>query len=172
MADLQPVSEVSIDGYHGNFTPWAEAEQLIVDNPAEPGQSYWLATTGADGAPHVVGIGAIWFGGRFWFTSGPKTQKSKNLANDNRCVITGSVPGLDLTVEGEATKVTDQETLERIAAAYAEHGWAPTVSDGAFTHEYSAQTAGPPPWYLYEMRPTRAFGLGTAEPYGATRWTF
>jgi hypothetical protein len=31
---------------------------------------------------------------------------------------------------------------------------------------------GPPPWHLYEVTPATVFALGTAEPYGATRWRF
>jgi hypothetical protein len=37
---------------------------------------------------------------------------------------------------------------------------------------YSAPSAGPPPWDLYEFTPTTAFGVATAEPHGATRWHF
>jgi hypothetical protein len=46
------------------------------------------------------------------------------------------------------------------------------VSDGALTAAYSAPSAGPPPWYLYVFTPTAAFGVATAEPYGAMRWRF
>ncbi len=53
---------------------------------------------------------------------------------------------------------------------FATAGWAPEVRDGAFQHEYSAPSAGPPPWYLYEFTPETVFGVATAEPYGATRW--
>jgi hypothetical protein len=28
------------------------------------------------------------------------------------------------------------------------------------------------PWDAYMVTPTVAFGVGTAEPYGATRWRF
>src|SRR5712692_4609722 len=47
-----------------------------------------------------------------------------------------------------------------------------SVSGGALTAEYSAPSAGPPPWNLYVVRPTTAFGVATAEPSGATRWQF
>jgi len=53
---------------------------------------------------------------------------------------------------------------------FASGGWAPTVRDGAFHHEFSAPSAGPPPWYVYEFTPHTVFGQATAEPYGATRW--
>jgi len=46
------------------------------------------------------------------------------------------------------------------------------VRDGALYADYSAPSAGPPPWDVYEVRPETVFALGTAEPYGATRWRF
>ena len=46
------------------------------------------------------------------------------------------------------------------------------MRDGAFYHEYSAPSAGPPPWDLYKFTPATVFGLATAEPSGATRWRF
>ena len=63
-------------------------------------------------------------------------------------------------------------TLARVAADYAEAGWAPTVRDGALYHEYSAPSAGPPPWQAYELTPATIYAFGTAEPFGATRWRF
>ena len=83
-----------------------------------------------------------------------------------------SLTGLDLVVEGAAAKVTDDATLRRAAAAYNDQGWSPTVQDGAFVAEYSAPSAGPPPWDLYRMTPATVFGVLTAEPGGATRWHF
>ncbi|HVH64890.1 MAG TPA: hypothetical protein VM674_02555 [Candidatus Acidoferrum sp.] len=72
----------------------------------------------------------------------------------------------------EPVMVTEESKLKRIAEAYAGDGWKPTVRDGAFYAEYSAPSAGPPPWYLYEVKVTTIYALGTAEPYGATRFRF
>jgi hypothetical protein len=83
-----------------------------------------------------------------------------------------SLPGLDLVFEGIAERVTDDETLHRLAKRYAEGGWPATVVDGAFTHEYSAPSAGPPPWYVYAIEPKTVYGVLAAEPGGATRWRF
>ena len=77
-----------------------------------------------------------------------------------------------LVVEGTAARVTDASTLRRLAQLYAAQGWPATVKDGALTAEFSAPSAGPPPWDLYAVTPTTAFGVATAEPYGATRWRF
>ena len=83
-----------------------------------------------------------------------------------------SLPGLDLVFEGVAERVTDDETLHRLAKRYAEGGWPAIVEDGAFTHEYSAPSAGPPPWHLYAIAPKTVYGVLAAEPGGATRWRF
>jgi hypothetical protein len=38
--------------------------------------------------------------------------------------------------------------------------------------QYSAPSAGPPPWYVYEFSIEDAYAVMTEEPGGATRWTF
>ena len=79
---------------------------------------------------------------------------------------------MDLVVEGRATRVTDDATLQRLAATYNDQGWPVHVKDGAFVAEYSAPSAGPPPWDLFEITPKVAFGVASAEPNGAMRWRF
>jgi nitroimidazol reductase NimA-like FMN-containing flavoprotein (pyridoxamine 5'-phosphate oxidase superfamily) len=132
----------------------------------------WLATTRPDGRPHVAGIGALWVEGKFYIVTGSRTRKGRNLATNPNCVVSVALKGLDLVVEGRASKVTDDATLRRLARLYADQGWPAKVSDGAFTAPYSAPSAGPPPWDLYVMTPTTAYGVATAEPMGATRWRF
>jgi hypothetical protein len=45
------------------------------------------------------------------------------------------------------------------------------VRDGAFYAD-GAPTAGPPPYDVYEVRPTVIFGVGTDESFSAIRWRF
>ncbi|HVH64103.1 MAG TPA: pyridoxamine 5'-phosphate oxidase family protein [Candidatus Dormibacteraeota bacterium] len=132
--------------------------------------THWLATTGPDGRPHVAGVGAMWDGGKFYVVSGPKTRKSMNLARDDRCTIAVSMPDVDLVVEGKATMVRDAATLDRLAKRYAAQGWPAEARDGAITAPYSAPSAGPGPWNLYEFTPETATAVATEEPHGATRW--
>ena len=80
--------------------------------------------------------------------------------------------GIDLVIEGTAERVTDDATLQRIAKRYADEGWPARVENQAFTYDYSAPSAGPPPWYLYEVTPTTVYGVLASEPGGATRWRF
>jgi nitroimidazol reductase NimA-like FMN-containing flavoprotein (pyridoxamine 5'-phosphate oxidase superfamily) len=151
--------------------PWSVALDAL--ESTEPrAQTPFLATTRPDGRPHVAALGALWDNGKVYFVSGAGTRKSRNLAQSPNCVISMSLTGIDVVIEGTAAKVTDDKTLHRLAKRYADQGWAPTVKDGAFTHEYSAPSAGPPPWDLYEMTPRTVFGVLTAGAGGATRWRF
>jgi general stress protein 26 len=159
------------DLYHLDPIPWSTAlEQLESAEPRT--QTPFLATTRPDGRPHVAALGALWDDGKLYFVSGAGTRKSRNLAQNPNCVISMSLTGIDLVVEGTAAKVTDDKTLQRLAKRYGDQGWPATVKDGAFTHEYSAPSAGPPPWDLYVVKPKTVFGVLTVEPGGATRWRF
>jgi hypothetical protein len=163
----------NLDAYGHDALPWSRAERQL-DITVAKDVTHFLATVRPDGRPHVAAIGALWVDDRFYFTSGDGTRKSRNLAVRDDCVISVKLPDLDLVVEGTARRVIDQPTLERLAEAYDAQGWPATVDadDEALTAPYSAPSAGPAPWNLYEFTPSRAFGVATAEPHGATRWDF
>jgi hypothetical protein len=159
------------DLYNLDPIPWSVALEALESN--EPQQhTPFLATTRPDGRPHVAGVGALWDHGKVYVVSGPETRKSRNLAQHPTCAVAFSLPGIDLVVEGTAARVTDDETLQRLAKRYADGGWPARVEDGAFTYDYSAPSAGPPPWDLYAITPTTIFGVLGSEPGGATRWRF
>jgi hypothetical protein len=166
------MDQKNLDIYGHDAIPWSRPLQQLEGFAADPGDTAWLSTTRPDGRPHVAGVGAVWLDDRFYFVSGPGTRKSRNLVANPNCVISVSLPDIDLVIEGTATKVTDDATLERLAKRYADTGWPASVKDGAFTADYNAPSAGPPPWDLYVFTPSVAFGVGTAEPNGATRWRF
>ena len=151
--------------------PWSRALGALESTEPQK-QTPFLATTRPDGRPHVAGVGALWDDGKVYFVSGAGTRKSQNLAQNANCAITMSLTGIDLVIEGVAERVTDDLTLQRLAKRYGDQGWPATVKDGAFTYEYSAPSAGPPPWDLYAVAPTTIFGVRSAEPGGATRWRF
>ena len=136
--------------------------------------THWLATINPDGRPHVTGIGAIWVDDAFWFETGEGTRKGKNLARDPRCTLSIATQEFDLVVDGEARRVTDPPTVAAMAERWADGGWPARVDDTgvALTAEYSAPSAGPPPWIVYRLSPRTATALLTVEPGGATRWSF
>jgi hypothetical protein len=61
-----------------------------------------------------------------------------------------------------------------VAERYAAGGWPCEVDESgtALTAPYSAPSAGPPPWHLYRVTPTKATALQAEDPGGATSWTF
>jgi hypothetical protein len=166
------MDQKNLDIYGSEPIPWSRPLAQLNAFEAGPGHGVWLSTTRPDGRPHTAGVGAIWFDDRFYVVSGPGTRKSRNLASNPNCVISLSLPDIDLVVESTAVRVTDDATLQQVVRRFNDTGWPASVEDGAFTAEYSAPSAGPPPWYLYEITPRVAFGVASAEPYGAMRWRF
>jgi general stress protein 26 len=151
--------------------PWSVALAALEAQQPEQ-RTPFLATTRPDGRPHVAGVGALWDSGKVYFTSGAGTRKSRNLADNPNCSLALTLKGIDLVIEGKAVKVTHEATLQRLAKHYGDQGWPARVDDGAFTYDYNAPSAGPPPWNLYEVTPVTVYGVRTVEPGGATRWRF
>src|SRR5262245_9929097 len=151
--------------------PWSRALEAL-EGQGGSDIRCWLATTRPDGRPHLTGVGALFDDGRVYIVSGPDTRKSRNLAEHPHCAVSIALPDMDLVFEGAAERVTDDATLQRLAKRYGETGWPARVEDQAFTYDYSAPSAGPPPWYLYSIAPTTVYGVMSAAPGGATRWRF
>lgn len=182
MTEQTPVAEQPLTD-EVMATPWAEARARL-EHP-DPSRTYWLATARPDGRPHVMPVLGLWMDGAFYFITGETTRKGKNLAGDPRCVITATsttLPALDLILEGDARKVADETELQRVAEAYgSKMGWPLEVRDGAVFGP-NAPTAGPPPYAVYELRPTTVFGLpgiagteqglASAGAFSPTRWRF
>jgi hypothetical protein len=134
----------------------------------------WLATINQDGGPHVTGVGALWVDDAFWFETGEQTRKGKNLARDPRCTLSVATHEFDLVVEGIAEQIKDATTVALMAERWSDQGWPARVDDTgvALTADFSAPSAGPPPWVIFRMVPDRATALQTVEPGGATQWRF
>jgi PPOX class probable F420-dependent enzyme len=134
----------------------------------------WLTTLDADGGPHVTAIGALWTDGAFWFETGERTRKGRNLARDPRCVLALATREFDLTVTGTAERVRDRDTVAALAERWSAEGWPARVdaSGVALTAEFSAPSAGPPPWAVYRITARTATAVATVEPGGATTWRF
>jgi Pyridoxamine 5'-phosphate oxidase len=169
------------DLYDLPLLDWARIEarlgQGLTQAPATEGpdrHTCWLATINEDASPHVTGLGALWVDGTFWFETGDGTRKARNLARDARCSLSVATQEFDLIVEGVAEKVTDASTVAAMAKRWADAGWPAQVDESgmALTAEFSAPSAGPPPWFVYRLTPRSATALLTVEPGGATRWRF
>jgi hypothetical protein len=134
----------------------------------------WLTTINPDGSPHVTGIGGLWLRGAFWFETGQTTRKGRNLARDARCALSVATEEFDLVADGEAYRITDPPVVADLASRWAAEGWPARVDESgqALTADYSAPSAGPPPWSVYRLTPRTVTAIGTVEPGGATQWRF
>jgi nitroimidazol reductase NimA-like FMN-containing flavoprotein (pyridoxamine 5'-phosphate oxidase superfamily) len=144
--------------------PWPEARRAL----AEAG-TYWLSTVRSDGRPHVTTLIAMWSGDALYFSTGPTEQKAKNLEKNPHCILTtGSNrldDGLDVVVEGEAVRVTDDARLRVLAEA-----WETKYGGG----DWRLTGTEEDPDYVFEVMPVRAFGFrkgfGKDGQGSQTRW--
>jgi hypothetical protein len=171
------ITQRNLDGYGAPAIEWARVKALLEGRLTQaPGtggprrHTVWLTTINPDGSPHVMPLGVVGRCGSWYFTSGPATRKSRNLARDPRCVVSVATHPFDLVVEGVAERVTDVGELASVAEAFVRDGWPAEVAGDALTAEYSAPSAGPAPWYVYRVEPSTVFALGTSEPFGATKF--
>src|SRR5262245_57518167 len=102
------MQQTNLDIYGAEPIPWSRArDQLDHLQDDSTNRPIWLATVRPDGRPHTAAVGALWLDAKFYFVSGAGTRKSRNLAENPNCVLSVSLPDLDLVVEGSATRVSD-----------------------------------------------------------------
>lgn len=172
MTDREPIETTNLDRYGFPALPWGRPRDPLAAGPRGPATTFFLGTVRPDGRPHAAAVGAAWVDGDLYFTSSPTARKARNLAVRKACTISVRLEDIDLVLEGEASRVSDAPTLELLAARYREGGWPAEVEGDAFTAPFSAPSAGPPPWHVYEFTPDDVYALGGEEPGGAMRWTF
>jgi general stress protein 26 len=156
--------------------PWAEVQEVL-----ETSEIFFLSTVRKDGRPHVTPLPAVWLDGPLHFCTGPEEQKARNLQDNDQVVLTTGTnafkSGLDVVVEGNAARVTDESRLERLAAMWDEKlGWPYDVVDGAF-RDTSSDFAGSDDHghggaYVFAVAPTKVLAFGKGEPFSQTRFRF
>ena len=173
MTELKPLEATNLGDLYGTAPlAWERALAAITSAPAGPGHSWFLGTVRPDGRPHAAAIGIVWHDGAIHFTTGPKTQKTRNLLGDPRCTVSTGLEGLDAVFEGEAERVTDPAVLEAVTARYRAIGWPVEVDGDVVTAPFSAPSAGPAPWHMYRVTIHSVVGVATAEPHGVMKWRF
>ena len=140
-------------------TPWPVVLERL-QHP-EPPQTSWLATVRPDGRPHLVPVLSFWVDGAFHVLAGEGTRKARNLAADGHCVIamtSTTLPSFDIIAEGEAQLLDDPDEVRRIVDVLGANNW-PLEVRGADIYGPHAPTAGPPPYRIYRIVPSKLFGL-------------
>lgn len=93
--------------------PWAWASKRLSTS-----HNYWLATSRPDGRPHVMPIWGVWLENAFYFSTGRRSRKSRNLKLNSSCVVCPETASEAVVLEGVVREVTDSKLLRRFGAAY------------------------------------------------------
>jgi Pyridoxamine 5'-phosphate oxidase len=138
--------------------PWSWARGQL-----ERSHNYWIATKRPGGRPHLMVVWGIWWQDAFWFTTGRRTRKAKNLAADAHCVIGTEKADEAVILEGTAEEIADRTVWKQIVEVY-NRKYGGDV--GPMLESSSC---------VYRVEPQTAFGQDeNAENFveSATRWTF
>ena len=157
-------------------TPWRDVVAVL-----ERAEIFWISTVRADGRPHVTPLPAMWLDGALHFATGLDEQKGRNLGRNPNCILTTGNnsyrQGLDVVVEGQAERVTDRSTLNRLAELWlSKIGWPYDVVEGGFRH----RPDGPQPETadaeqvvpVFAVRPSKILSFGRGESFSQTRYHF
>ena len=93
--------------------PWVRTSERLA-----AARNYWVNTIRPDGRPHVKPVWGLWFEGRFYFGTSPKSVAGQNIsANSSLAVHLES--GDDVVIlEGTAEEVTNPILLAQLDEAY------------------------------------------------------
>lgn len=135
--------------------PWSWANERL-----SKAHNYWVATTRPDGRPHAVAVWGVWVNDMFFFSTGARSRKARNLAKNPRCVVCTERADKAVIVEGIASKVRVSSIPKRVVSEYSrKYKWELDPNLGP----------------LYAVRPISVFGfIEAADEFSgaATRWTF
>jgi nitroimidazol reductase NimA-like FMN-containing flavoprotein (pyridoxamine 5'-phosphate oxidase superfamily) len=164
-----PVTEIDprFSDPNSAVSEWTETLRII-----EAAELFWISTVRADGRPHVTPLVAVWLDGALHFCTGAQEQKAVNLtANPHVVLTTGSSDwdeGVDVVVEGYASRVIDGARLRRLAEAWTakwDGRWQFEAGDSGFLNPGGHEVL------VYSVKPAKvlAFAKGT---FGHTRHRF
>ena len=93
--------------------PWSWALERL-----EKSHNYWIATSRSDGQPHLMVVWGIWWRNSFWFSTGSRTRKAKNLAGNPRCAVGTEKADEAVILEGIAEEIKDRSIWKQIVQVY------------------------------------------------------
>ena len=141
------------DGGQG-LLPWSWADERLRGR-----HIWWLATTRANGAPHLIPVWAVWLGDGVAFSTDANSLKARNIARDPRVSIVPERGVQSVIIEGVVEPLEPSRRAEFVAAYKETWDYDPSGMDS--------------PEYL--VRPKTVFGFIDEDDgftQRATRWTF
>src|SRR5437763_6630841 len=92
--------------------PWSWAEQRL-----KKSHNYWITTVKPDSSPHTMVVWGMWQDGRFLFSTGSKSRKARNLAQNTNCVVSTEHAHEAVIVEGVA-EIAEVSARRKFLPAY------------------------------------------------------
>jgi nitroimidazol reductase NimA-like FMN-containing flavoprotein (pyridoxamine 5'-phosphate oxidase superfamily) len=152
-------------------TGWDETCRVL-----EEAQVFWISTVRSDGRPHVTPCAAVWREGVLYFDTGTTQQKAINLRSNPHVVLTTGCNhwdrGLDVVVEGEAVRVSDDDLLRRLAEMWAtrwDGRFRFVARDGYFRHAHDEELQTV---VVFSVTPTQVLAFGRGARGGHTTHRF
>jgi hypothetical protein len=139
--------------------PWSWAEHRL-----KKSHNYWIITVKPEGAPHTMVVWGLWQDGRLLFSTGSKTRKARNLAQNANCVVSTEHAHEAVIIEGIA-EIADVAARRKFLANYGrKYDW-----DMAAMKDAILSMKEP----VFAVRPRIVFGLWEKHFQGkSTRWKF
>lgn len=145
---------------YGIQPPTPEAGLLdwaFVQGRMQAARNYWVATASPDGKPHTAPVWGIWFEDRFYFSTGAKTVKGRNLSANPQMVVHTESGDETVILEGRAQAVPSGELFTRL--------------DEVYFAKYQVNLMHDNPVYVLVTK--KAFAWREHDfPTSATRWVF
>jgi nitroimidazol reductase NimA-like FMN-containing flavoprotein (pyridoxamine 5'-phosphate oxidase superfamily) len=148
-------------------TPWADVRAVL-----QTAELFWISTVRGDGRPHVTPLPAVWNDDRLHFCTGPQEQKAVNLGRNPHVALTTGAnrwkQGLDVVVEGDAVRVTDDGRLRTLAGLWREKysgDWDFAVEDGMFTEPHGSSAM------VFQVAPAKVLAFAKGR-FTQTRYRF
>ncbi len=136
-----------IEPAESGLLPWQWAQQRL-----EQAHNYWVATSGADGEPHLAAVWGVWVDSAFYFSSGANSRKVRHLKQRPQCSVAPEGAAEAIVVRGQA-----------------QLSGRPEQATAAYKTKYGSDF----PDALWLVRPRTVIAVVEAEfTQRATRWTF
>ena len=132
--------------------PWSWAEERL-----QSCRNFYLTTASPNARPHIMPVWGLWLEGKFFFSSGKQSRKSKNLSANPRCAVATGNADEAVIVEGTVSLIRDPDYRKRFEKAV------------EAKYSFNVEPYADEP--VYVLTPEKAFGFVEKDFIGsATRW--
>lgn len=138
--------------------PWSWAAHRLTGS-----RNYWVSSVWPDGRPHVMPVWGVWDGDAFWFSSGLRSRKCRNLDLEPRCTVATQDPEEPVVLDGLGQRRTTPAELEAFI----------TAVNAKYDTDYGVDFLDPAVNATFRVAPRSVFGLTETDFVGSpTIWEF